>query len=394
MATTITSPRTTYQDTSNQVRQVLEIADLMSIAETPFLASIGGGTPDSPSLNSLEGGSLYGRYLEWMEDEMRPREFTLGAALADGVVTTLTVTPAAAALHLVKGLVLQLNSGERVRVAVAGVVDGTATIQRSYNGTTAAAQSNGTKAKVITRVNEEGVSVTADPTIDPTPVGNHFQIFKETFGISFADEAVKRYGVTNAKDRATEKAMKQMLIDLETAILLNKAGIAQAAGVSGQLGGVDNFIDSTMILDVSGAALSRDHIDTIMNRQFGAVGQGKVSTDLWIDGEGYKEISELYSGGVMQVWREQADQKAGIVIKQIETVHGLLNVHASPLMPAKTIYLFRTEMLGVGPLDGNEFALHELALKGDVREHMAYGAYTFQMRGRLCHGKIHNFIYS
>ena len=390
------SPQTTYQDTGSLIRQVIEIPDLMSIAETPFLASIGGGTPDSPTLDSLdlEGGSMTTREIEWMEDELRPRVFTLGAAFADTSGTTMTVTPAAKALHLVKGLVLQLASGERVLVTTAGVIGGTAVVQRGFNSTTAATQSNGTTARVITRIGEEGKPVAADPIINPGYEKNFFQIFKESFSLSYAERGMMRYGQMSTYDRQVEKHTRQALLSLETGVLLNGAKIAQADGVPGQFGGVNAYFDSSLIIDNSAAALTRDNIDDLMNRQFGLVGSGMVSTDLWIDGTGYKELSELYSGGVMQVFREQSEQKAGIVIKQIETVHGLLNIHASPLMPANTIYAFRTDMLGVGPLKDNEFRSEELAKTGDFSQFMVYGAYTFQMRGRFCHGKIHNFTYS
>lgn len=77
----------------------------------------------------------------------KPRTYTLGAAVADGVTTSITLTNAS---PLSLGDVLELATGERVQLtADPNITTNVITVLRGAEGTTAAAQSNGTTAYLI-----------------------------------------------------------------------------------------------------------------------------------------------------------------------------------------------------------------------------------------------------
>ena len=82
--------KVTYADTTTQVRSVVPEFDLLSATEVPFLKLISGGDDMNPSLSSLSAPCEATKY-EWMEDEDFSLQTTLGAAVADGSTTSVTI---------------------------------------------------------------------------------------------------------------------------------------------------------------------------------------------------------------------------------------------------------------------------------------------------------------
>lgn len=76
----------------------------------------------------------------------RPRAYTLGAAIADTVATSVTLSDAS---YILIGDVLKLNSGEEVEVTGQTTGSNVVTVVRGVNGSTKASQSNGTPVTLV-----------------------------------------------------------------------------------------------------------------------------------------------------------------------------------------------------------------------------------------------------
>lgn len=195
---------------------------LVMVNETPLVARLPRRRGRSVTFTVLTRG-------------IRPRAYVLGAALADGTGTTLTLTSANGGVSpLMVGDVLELASGERVEVT--GNISTTAntlTMRRAREGTTGAAQSNGTSATLIgnsrtgTEVDQEAYRIAR------TGVTQNHQRFQFPIQVgrrALAIDNVVTPGAGSILDDEREAKFIDMYSDMEYSSYYGKGEAESAAG--------------------------------------------------------------------------------------------------------------------------------------------------------------------
>ena len=148
---------------------------------------------------------------------VRPRSSTLGAAVADGVVATITV--ADASLYMI-GDVLELVSGERVEVAAdPNTTANTISVTRGVEGTTAAAQANGSAVTLVgnsrtgAEVNQTGIA------LKPTAVEQYCQTWQHPVQVGGSLQATTDFqtqpGAASPFDQYKMDALQNLMDDME-----------------------------------------------------------------------------------------------------------------------------------------------------------------------------------
>lgn len=152
---------------------------------------------------------------------VRPRTYTLGAAVADGVVTTITLSDASV---MQVGDILQLNSGERVEVTADPTITntttgaGTVTVRRGIEGTTGAAQTISTPVILVGNSRTGGEIDVSGVRSFPFYIQQNVQTFQyavQTGGLVNAMTSVVTSFGGNTFNETQLLRLKEMVRDVE-----------------------------------------------------------------------------------------------------------------------------------------------------------------------------------
>lgn len=184
----------------------------LSPLDVPFQGGAGGGDPDLV----LPTGGVTETAYNWQDELLLIPRSTLGAAVADAVVTTVTVA-AGDKLKFQPGHILQIDA-EWLIVSSYGSGD-VLNVVRGVSGT-AAAHSSGAAVVGVGTALGEGATPPTPKFNDRTPRQNFTQIFGPTaVAITGTDQAVRKYGVPNEFAKQAGNRMSEMAIDREQAII-------------------------------------------------------------------------------------------------------------------------------------------------------------------------------
>lgn len=168
----------------------------------------------------------------WWDKALNTRRVLLSAAIANAVVTTLTVTAegltSAGALSLKEGdLLYAEQTGEIMRVASNPIVDTSITVTRGFSGSTAAALNIATAGVnpnllVIGSAYEEASNAPIGVNFDPTKRTNYTQIFRNTLEMSRTAMKTSLRTGDQVKE-AKRETLELHSIDIERAFWFGKS---------------------------------------------------------------------------------------------------------------------------------------------------------------------------
>ena len=396
------SPIATYKDTgatSTLKRQVSDKFLLMSPKSFPELALFGGGTDDTPTLDTLDlsEGEMQSDRIEWFEDAARSIVWTLNADINNSVTTWVT-NPAADAANVLVGMIIRMESEDMIVTANGNGSTGDVTVTRAYNGTSAAAHTAANVAadggvRLITRAHLEGTDAPSDPYEPPTNFYNYFQIYMEEVKVSDAEKGMSRYTLDPGGflDRRIAKAYieiyKQMTLSFYRGVRT-----AMSATVRGQTGGIETFVNSSLINNLSAATLTTTHVNALLQEIFEGAGADQVADVIFCSAANKIKLTNLFAGSLVTVNRDaSAGMIGGLTVDRILTEFGELGIVMSNWTPTDKIYFFKRDMIQIGPLRNNELREKVLATSGDYERTAVTGAYVWQFMGSKCHGILRNF---
>lgn len=151
-------------------------------------------------------------------------------------------------------------------ILVTGVSTDTLTVTRGFGSTTAAALTSGQVLTINSVAREENSTAENDGIFQPDPVENYFQTMDTAVEFSRRALATNQFGDTNALSFQVEQRMKQLLIQLNRAVIGGRRATATISGKDRTyLGGFRFFTDQTgaIKVDNSAAALTLDAINSI-----------------------------------------------------------------------------------------------------------------------------------
>ena len=312
---------------------------------------------------------------EWLNDTYVPEATTLGATtLATG---TTAVSCVLADTAWAQPGDIYLIGSEQLWVSSVNA-SGTPTWTRGYGSTTATNHANGVAVTLISRARIDGDDADSSPQTDVTSAYNYTQILQRTINIARSRQKVAAYGISSPMDYEIDKKMEEL------SMLLNKmpyygkryAGATAAARMAG---GFRSFITDNST-DLSSAALTRDHIDDLLQDIHADGGD----PDLILCGAfSQRKINAFYEGFITT---EQSEQLGGNKITKLMNpiTGGLMDVVVDRDCPTDEMWILEKDLISFYPFD--PFFYEDLSKTGDALKGQIVGEYGFVCAGDKHHG--------
>jgi len=260
---------------------------------------------------------------------------------------------------------------------------GTATVTRGYGTSTATNHANATAIYLMSRARIDGDDADNSPQTEVTSSTNYTQILQRTINIARSRMKVAQYGIADAKNYEIDKKMDTL------SMMLNKlpyqgtkyAGTASAARTAG---GFRSFITDNST-DVSSAALTRDHIDDLLQDIHTDGGDPNL---ILCGGFAQRKINSFYEGFITT---ERSEALGGNKISQLmNPISGSnLDIVVCRDCPTDEMWILEKEMIGFYPFD--PFFYEDLGKTGDAVLGQIVGEYGFVVANDEHHGFLHSF---
>jgi len=321
---------------------------------------------------------LYG----WLNDTYVPESGTIsGSALVSSTDGT-TFTPTSTTLYQ-PGDVLLVDSEMLWVSAVGTTTAGTPSFTRAYGGTSATNHAASSTVYIISRARIDGDDADSSPGTEVTSSTNYTQIFQRSLNIARSRMKVAQYGISDPMGYEIDKKMEEL------SMLLNKlpyrgvkyAGTAAAARLAG---GFRSFI-TTNSTDVSSAALTRDHIDDLLQ----AIHADGGDPNLILCGAfAQRKLNSFYEGFITT---DRSESLGGnLISKLMNPISGSnLDVVVCRDCPTDEMWVLDKDMISYYPFD--PFFYEDLGKTGDAEKGQIVGEYGFVVANEAHHGFLDNF---
>ena len=330
--------RTTYTDTTPQVRSLRNIIDHIDWTEAGLLKKF--GTDNQGKFRLINWPHT--KY-EWLSDTMSPRSTTLTEDL-DNSETGVDVTD---------GTIFK--EGDVVRVGtefmyVSDVTGNTLTVVRGFAGSSAAAASNGATIYRSTIARLEGADYDTGHTTTVSSDYNYTQIFAEAVKVTGSEQVDTKYGITDTMAYHLSKLMGgsngygdkfragSLPLLLQQTFYYGKRAQGSAS-TARAMGGFEHYV-TTNVTDLSSAALTRKKIEDLFETCFLAGGDpDTIIVNSWLR----RKISSFYEGSIRT---ERSETRGGSKIDTIVTDFGEIEVMFDRWCPTDRLYMVNSADVG------------------------------------------------
>jgi len=311
---------------------------------------------------------------EWLEDAYVAESCTV-TGLSSGTTTT-TFTPSSLTL-LQPGDLLKIDSEV---VWVSSVSSGIPTVTRGYGGSTAATHADASTALRVGRARIDGDDADDSPQTEVSSAYNYTQIFQRSIDLARTRRKMQAYGIADPLEYEKDKKMDELMMQLCKLPYhgLRYVGTSSAARTAG---GFRQFI-TTNTTDVSSGALTRDHIDDLLQDIHGYGGDPDV---ILCGSFSQRKINSFYEGFITT---ERSEAMGGNLIKMLQNpISGsIIDVVVDLHCPTDELWVLQSDQVGYFPFD--PFFYEDLAKTGDADNGEIIGEYGFVVKAEKWHGYL------
>jgi len=316
-----------------------------------------------------------GKTYKWLEDTYVEETCTV-TGLTSGTTTT-TFTPSS--LYIMQpGDLWEIESEI---VWVSSVTTGIPTVTRAYMGTTAATHASGSDALRVGRARIDGDEADASPQTAVSSSFNYTQILQRTVEITRTKQKMAQYGISDPMSYEIDKKMDELLMDL--CKMPYYGGVIEGSSSAARTaGGLKSFI-TTNSTNVASAALTRDHIDDLLQAIHAAGGD----PDLILCGSfAQRKINSFYEGFITT---ERSEALGGNKITQLQNpISGsIIDVLPDLHCPADELWVLESDKIAYFAFD--PFFYEDLAKVGDAEKGEVIGEYGFVCQADKHHGYLY-----
>ena len=360
--------KATYDDFTSIAEDVSDIIGIISPSETPLLDFLGDAERPGRNINH-----------EWLEDSLGPGTVINSTAIASATADTS---------FQINGKGNQLQVGDILRYTGAGsltyeellqvtiiVGANSITVSRDFGTIGPSSLAAGGSIELVANASLEGKDAGTDISKARSRKSNYMQIFDKVVQISGTEKVVRQLGgITNEYDYQSVNRMKEILRDLERAVILGETSgnsIGSDTLYRTMKGGW-RFI-TTNVHTV--ATFSQSFLDHVTQQ---AWNNGGNDLDLLVAGAGWKrEVDALASGRIRTT---QDDLTFRTDVRVYQSAFGEQAVQLNRWMPSKAIMILSSDRMDVVPLAGRFFQEEALSKAGDYDRTHIVGEYTLEFR--------------
>jgi len=324
------APKTSYSDTTNAVRIISDVINLIDPVDTPLLDALGG--LDSASSKFKIRGN--GTKIEWLEDDFFPTAGTMGTSTISTNATTLTVTDGSV---FKAGDVILVDSEKMWVSAVSGE---DLTVTRTFGGTNATHDS-GSTVSIVAQARLEGATTAFDALVDITAPYNYTSIFSKGLKISGTEMVLDEYGYGDVWAYQANKGMKELFRKIEQSIFHGIRAVGSAT-TPRSMGGLGTFITSNTV--AAGGAIAKSDIDNLMEYIYLDGGM----PDLWVLHPSIANDVRALIDSSSFVRVDQENTEFGMrAVTKVNTQYGSLRLIESRWCPLATSYVLDSSKIGL-----------------------------------------------
>lgn len=369
--------RTTFTDTTPQVRVITDLISLISPKDTPLIARF--GIQSSPPAGwKVQGWPS--KKVEWLEDELMPMSDTLDGSITSNA-TTITVADASV-FHVGHRI---LVGSEEMWVSARNTSTEVLTVTRDWAGTTGATHADGATVKVLGTARVEGTDSDEGSTVDVTAPYNMWQIFHDEVLIADEQELVSTYGIDSDLEYQSEKKTQELLKQLEQSLTLGSRNVASTNADANGMGSLDYYINQSggNTVSAGGAVTQADFEDAL---ELAYADGGNPSVGL-VSPANMQVIKNFYdSDGFLRI--DRTETTVGMTVERVLTPFGEVELLMSRYQPDSTIMLI-DPMHYSGPMQVTAFQREILARDGTYTKAQVVGRFTQMVRhGLTAHAAI------
>ena len=351
-----------------------------------------------------KGGPWTAGKIEWVHDDLYKRADTITGALN----TTVTAFPVTGKAHRYpKGTVLEMveevtptYARELILVTAQTSAD-VLTVVRGFGPTSdpGTNYASGSKFRVAGFAHSESKTWTPILTTMKSLDYNYPSIIAFSVQSTFRNEGIARYGqggLGKDFDEQVAKAIKRATIELEQGLLLGRTNPGSSTDndpsmMGGLLERVDSSWDANVVeTEKSGNPLTLADINNQLQAQAEIVGEENVAHTILTGYWGHRKINSFYEP---QIRLARTENTIGLIIQNIDTVVGEVQVVSDTHMPPGVMLFLAPEQVSMGPMAGmgRLFVGDNPARTGDFFERFVYGDYSAMIKNPVTMGKIMNF---
>jgi len=321
--------------------------------------------------------NMDGKQYRWLEDTYVPESISAVTGMTSQSTTT-SFTPTDLTFF---------QPGDLVRVDdevmwVSSVSSGLPTVTRGWGDTDTATHADNSVVLRVGRARIDGDDADNSPQTEVTSSTNYTQIFQRTINIARTKQKSAMWGISDPKEYEIDKKMDELLMQLCKMPYHGERYVGTDAALARTSGGFKTFI-TTNSTDVASAALTRDHIDDLLQAIHAAGGD----PDLILCGaHAQRKINSFYEGFITT---ERSEAMGGNLISNLmNPITGSnLDVIVDLHCPADELYVLSSDLISFYPFD--PFFYEDLGKTGDAELGEIVGEYGFVVKANKHHGYLH-----
>jgi len=319
-----------------------------------------------------------GKEYRWLEDTYLPEQVTVLTDQWSSVTTNTNLTVSVTTI-LQPGDILERN--DELIWVISVDTAGVASCERNYGGTTSVTHTTATTLNIVGLARIDGDEADDSGMTEVGTGYNYTQIFQKSVEVARTKQKMAQYGISDPMGREVDKAMDELLKLLNKLPYFGKQ-VAGSATQGRAAGGFRSFITDNST-NVSSAALTRDHIDDLLQ----AIWQDGGNPDLILCGaHSQRKINSFYEGFITT---DRSEALGGnMITKLMSPITGKnLDVVIDRDCPTDEMWILESDKIAYYPFD--PFFYEDLAKVGDAEVGQVVGEYGF-----VCQAdKHHGFLY-
>lgn len=259
-------------------------------------------------------------------------------------------------------------------------------------------------AKAKDNAQVEGFEAEIEASSPTKRVHNYTQIFSKTVAVSNTQESVNKAGRSSEMAYQTAKRMKEMKLDIELAILSNKASNAGNATTARRLGGFPAWIASNISFGTGGTAgadgstaftpgtareLTEDMLTDVLTKGYE---NGAKMSKIFVAPAMKGFISKTFggTGDKVTTYRQEQSKTAGVVVEVYQSDFGLLDIVPNRVMAADGL---KDKVFVIDPAYASVAWLRRVTRKpladtGDNKKALMVAEVTLKVNNEKAHGMV------
>jgi hypothetical protein len=369
----LTSPLTTYSDTTPQKRIVTDVISLIDPSDMPTIEALGGLDGASGKFRFVNGN---GKVVEWLEDTLIGLSGTLNGSITS-TATTITATDGD---NFQEGHIILIDSEYMWVSSVANSTE-VLTVTRAFQGSSASHADTAT-ITIVGMARLEGAESDDIAFTDRTSNSNFTQILHQEVKVARTQQQIAQYGISDEMAYQGDKVVPSLVRLLERHFFYNTVSKVGSATTPRAMGGYQAFVSTNK---VSGATLAQSQFENAIMSAYTAGSAGPWQA--YCAPANLQKVKNFYdSSNFLRV--DRTEQTAGMVIERILTPYGSVDLVLDRWAKTTEIPLIDPKHAGFVTL--YPFTQEMLAKSGDYDKSEVVGEFTLALRQNAAHAILTN----